>query len=95
MISGCIYVVYIFTYNFVVVFLFMQELFLQDIAKESYTYTMSSKRKTVQRKDMGKDSILLKIVNEKSTSRLIRFNDYYYYCVSSFVFKKTKIEKLS
>jgi histone H3/H4 len=33
--------------------LFEQEFFIADIAKESYTYTASGKRKTVQRKDMG------------------------------------------
>lgn len=32
----------------------LQELFIQDLAKHSYSYTMHAKKKTVQKKDLGK-----------------------------------------
>lgn len=34
-------------------FFYFQELFLQSMAKDAYNYTQQTKRKTVQRKDMG------------------------------------------
>ena len=39
----------------------LQELFVQELAKESYTYTVQGKRKTVQRKDMGNWFLMLNI----------------------------------
>jgi len=37
--------------------IYFQELFIQEISKEAYIFTSQSKRKTVQRKDLGKSKL--------------------------------------